>query len=144
MEVDLRAALLGTSRGRSVQGIVVAAGLAALVLAVSFLPFAVDTVLDLGLVIGGFGLASWWAYVNDGLAVSVALVLGPVGARLTYYSWIYLDRPAPVALPLSFGGHGAWEMWIPLAVVLGVIAFVVGVTYRWGRRFAVAIARSIA
>ena len=92
-------------------------------------------VLEHVLVIVGFGLASWWAYDNSGLAVSVALVGAPVAARLTYYWWLYLDQPSPVALPLSFGGSGAWKLWIPLALLLGVIAFGLGVTLCWTHRF---------
>ena len=135
MAVDIRTALFGRDRERSLQGVLVAAGVSALVLVVSFLPLAAGAVLEPGLVVAGVGLASWWAYDNSGLAVSVTLILAPVVARLTYYWWLYLDQPSPVALPLSFGGAGAWEMWVPLALLLGVIAFGAGVTLRWGRRF---------
>jgi hypothetical protein len=135
MEIDLRIALVGTDRERSLQGILVATGVSALVLVISFLPLSAGAFVEPGLVIVGFGLASWWAYDNSGLAVSVALVGAPVAARLTYYWWLYLDQPSPVALPLSFGGSGAWKLWIPLALLLGVIAFGLGVTLRWTHRF---------
>lgn len=135
MEIDLHTALVGTDRERSLQGILVAAGVSALVLVISFLPLSAGAIVEPGLVIVGFGLASWWAYDNSGLTVSVTLMLAPVVARLTYYWWLYLGQPSPVALPLSFGGAGAWEMWIPLALLLGVIAFEAGVILRWGRRF---------
>jgi hypothetical protein len=136
MEVDLGAALVGSDRDRSLQGLLVALGLSAVVLVLSVLPLAAGAFVEPGLVVVGVGLSGWWAYDNSGLVVSVGLVLAPVVARLTYYRWRYLDEPAPVALPLSFGGHGAWEMWVPLAVLLGVVAFEVGVLARWGRRFA--------
>lgn len=142
MEIDFRIALFGNDRERSLQGIFVAAGVSALVLIISFLPLAAGAVVEPGLVIIGFGLASWWAYDNSGLAVSVALVLTPVGARLTYYWWQYLGRPSPVALPLSFGGIGAWKMWVPLALLLGTIAFGAGVIFRRGHRFASEKSRS--
>jgi hypothetical protein len=135
MEIDLRTALVGSDRERSLQGVLVAAGVSAFILVISFLPLTAGGIVEPGLVIVGFGLASWWAYDNSGLAVSVTLILAPVVARLTYYWWLYLDQPSPVALPLSFGGIGAWEMWVPLALLLGVIAFGAGVTLRWGRRF---------
>jgi len=135
MEIDLRTALVGSDRERSLQGVLVAAGVSALILVISFLPLTAGGIVEPGLVIVGFGLASWWAYDNSGLAVSVTLILAPVVARLTYYWWLYLDQPSPVALPLSFGGVGAWEMWVPLALLLGVIAFGAGVILRWGRRF---------
>lgn len=134
MEIDLQAAILGTDLSRSLQGILVAVGLSILVLAVSFLPLAAGAVVEPGLVIIGFGLASWWADDNSGLAVSVTLVSGPVIARLTYFWWLYLERPAPVSLPLSFAGHGAWEMWLPVALSLGIIAFITGVVVRRSRR----------
>jgi hypothetical protein len=104
--------------------------LAALVLAVSFLPLAVGTVGELALVVVGFGLAGWWAYDNSGLAVSLTLVAAPVLARLTYFWWRSRGRPAPVALPLSFAGHGAWRMWLPVALSLGIVAFTAGVVAR--------------
>jgi len=135
MEIDLRTALVRSDRERSLQGVLVAAGVSALILVISFLPLTAGGIVEPGLVIVGFGLASWWAYDNSGLAVSVTLILAPVVARLTYYWWLYLDQPSPVALPLSFGGIGAWEMWVPLALLLGVIAFGAGVTLRWGCRF---------
>lgn len=86
-----------------------AVGLAVLVLIVSVLPLAAGAVVEPGLVVVGFGLASWWAYDNSGIAVSVILVLAPVVARLTYFWWLYPGQP-PVSLPLSFVGHAAREM----------------------------------
>ena len=144
MEIALRAALLGSDRERSLQGVLVAAGVSVLVLVISFLPLAAGAIVEPGLVTVGFGLASWWAYNNSGLAVSVTLMLAPVVARLTYYWWLYLGQPSPVALPLSFGGAGAWVMWIPLALSLGVIAFGAGVILRWGRQFAAGKFQSVA
>jgi hypothetical protein len=134
MEIDLRTAVLGSDTSRSLQGIFVAVGLSVLVLVVSFLSLAAGAVVEPGLVIAGFGLASWWAYNNSGLAVSVTIVAGPVIARLTYFWWLYLGRAAPVSLPLSFAGHGAWQMWLPVALSLGIIAFATGVVVRRSRR----------
>jgi len=136
MEVNLRIALFGSDQERSVQGVLMAAGVSALVLGISFLPVAAGAIVEPGLVIVGFGLASWWAYDNSGLAISALLVLASVAARLTYYWWLSLGQPSPVALPLSFDGIGAWEMWVPLALLLGVTAFGAGVILRWGRKFA--------
>ncbi|WP_276260956.1 hypothetical protein [Haloglomus litoreum] len=144
MDIDLRAALVGSDRERSLAGVAVAAGLYLLVLTLSMLPVSVGAVLEPGLVVVGVGLAGWWAYENSGFAVAVALVLFPVLARLTYYSWLYAGRALPVALPLSFGGGGAWEMWVPLAVGLGTVAFGLGVLARWGRRVASGRTRSVA
>jgi hypothetical protein len=59
METDLRVAILGSDLDRSLQGMVVAAGFSVLVLVVSFLPLAAGAVVEPGLVIAGFGLASW-------------------------------------------------------------------------------------
>jgi len=126
MDVDVTTVTLGSDRRRARQGVAVGGVLALAVLSVSFAPVAAGWVLEPGLVIVGFGTAAWWAYDNSGLAVSVALVLAPVLARLAYYWWRYLDEPAPVALPLTFGGRGAWQGWVPLAVLLGVVAFAVG------------------
>lgn len=144
MEIDLRTALLGSDQKQSLQGVLVAAGVSAFVLVISFLPLAAGALVEPGLVIAGFGLASWWAYDNSGLVVSVTLILAPVVARLTYYWWLYLDQPSPVALPLSFSGTGAWEMWVPLALLLGAIAFAAGVILRWGRQFVAGKSESVA
>ena len=135
MEIDLRTVLFGSDQEQSLQGVLVAVGVSALVLVISFLPLAAGAIVEPGLVIVGFGLASWWAYDNSGLAISILLILAPVTARLTYYWWLYLGQPPPVTLPLSFGGTGAWGMWIPLAILLGIIAFGAGVILRWGRQF---------
>jgi hypothetical protein len=135
MRIDLRVAMLGINQDRSRQGILVAIGLAVLVLVVSVFSLVADPAVEAGLVLVGFGLASWWAYDNSGLVVSVSLVLAPVVARLTYFWRQYVEQPAPVSLPLSFEGHGAWEMWVPLALLLGVVAFVFGVSIRRSHRF---------
>jgi len=126
------------------QGVLATAGVSVLVLAVSFLPFAAGAVVEPGLVAVGFGLAIWWAYDNSGLAVSVLLVAGPVSARLAYYWSLHRGRPVPVALPLSFEGTGAWEMWVPLALSLGCVAFGTGVILRRARQFAAGGFRSVA
>lgn len=143
MGVDLRAALLGRDREQSLAGVTVAASLYALTMALSFAPEllpvpGVGAVLEPGGVLAGVALAGWWSYRNSGLAVSVVLVLGPVLGRLTYYAWTFAyDEPgAPVALVLSFGGHGSWEFWVPFALLLGFLAFGAGVATRWGRRVA--------
>ncbi|PSP97330.1 hypothetical protein BRC89_11555 [Halobacteriales archaeon QS_4_70_19] len=140
MEVDLRAAIVGVDRVRSLEGATVATGLYALVLGGSFLGElpampGLGAVLEPGGVLAGVTLAGWWAYRNSGLVVSAALVLGPVLGRLTYYAWLfaYEERGAPVALILSFGGSGSWEFWMPFAVLLGALAFGGGVAVRWGR-----------
>ena len=132
MEIDIRTALVGTDRERSLQGVLVAAGVSSLVLVISFLPLAAGAIVEPGLVILGFLLASWWGYDNSGLAISVTLMLAPVIARLAYYWWLHLDQPSPIALPLSFSGVGAWDLWVPLALLLGVIAFGTGVVLRRG------------
>lgn len=98
--------------------------------------------LEPGLVIVGMGLATWWAYQNSGLTISIVLVLFPVLARLTYYSWLYTGRSVGIAFPLNFGGAGAWEMWVPLAAFLGTVAFELGVLLRWGRRIRFRTVRS--
>lgn len=141
MEVDLRAALAGSDRVRSLAGLTVATGLYAGVLGLSFaaeLPGVpgLGAVLEPGGVLAGVALAGWWAYRNSGLAVSIALVLGPVLGRLSYHAWAtaYGGEPAVVALPLSFQGHGSWELWVPLAALLGALAFAAGVLVRWTSR----------
>jgi len=144
MGIDPRTALFGSDQERSLQGVLIAVGVSALVLVISFLPLAAGAVVEPGLVIVGFVLASWWGYNNSGLAISVLIMIAPVIARLTYYWWLYLDQPTPVALPLSFGGAGAWEMWIPSALLLGVIAFGAGVILRRGRQFVVGTSRTVA
>jgi hypothetical protein len=141
MQVDLRVAILGSDRVRSLEGVATAAGLYAIILLGSFVAEVpsvpgLGAILEPGGVLAGVALAGWWAYRNSGFVVSIVLVLGPVLGRLTYYAWrfAYGSRGAPVALIGSFGGTGSWKFWVPLAVLLGAIAFGVGVAARWGRR----------
>jgi hypothetical protein len=141
MGADLRASLLGSDWEQSLAGVTVAASLYAVVLALSFvaeLPGVpgLGALLEPGGVLAGVALAGWWAYRKGGLVVSVALVLGPVLGRLTYHAWAiaYGGEPAVVALPLSFQGHGSWELWVPFAALLGLLAFGGGVLARWASR----------
>jgi hypothetical protein len=67
MQVDLRAAPFGDDRVRSLEGMTVAAGLYALVMALSFAPDllpvpGLGAVLEPGGVLAGVALAGWWAY----------------------------------------------------------------------------------
>jgi hypothetical protein len=137
MEIDLRVALTGRERTRSLGGIAVAGGLAALVLILSGLPVSVGELQMYQIVLFGVGLACWWAYWNSGLLVSIALVMGPVLPRLAYWEIYYTvlrpTRVEPVSLPLSFGGSGAWLQWILIAMLLGLLAFGAGVLARWSR-----------
>jgi hypothetical protein len=142
MVVDLRAALVGSDRDRSLAGVTVAAGLYAAVLVFSFAPEllpvpGLGAVVEPGGVLAGVALAGWWGYRNSGLVVGVALVLGPVLARLTYYAWLFAYRrpSSPVALVGSFGGSGSWEFWVPVAALLGLLAFAAGVLVRWAGRW---------
>jgi len=144
VRIDLRPAVFGRDRHRSAQGVLVAVGVSALTLVVSFLPVAAGAIVEPGLVVLGFLLAGWWAYDNSGLAISVTLVVAPVVARLASHWWVYLDQPSPVALPLSFGGAGAWQMWVPLALLLGGTAFGTGVVLRRGRKLAAGTAGTAA
>jgi hypothetical protein len=144
MEIDLRTAVFGCDQDRSLQGVLMAVGVSALILLISFLPVAVAAIVEPGLVLVGLVLAGWWAYDNSGIAISLILMTAPVTARLTYYWWLYRDQPSPVGLPLSFGGVGAWKMWVPLALLLGVIAFGAGVILRRGRQFATGKSRTVA
>jgi hypothetical protein len=148
MGINLRAAIVGGDRRYSVPGAAVAAGLAVFILLLSFSPLSIGIYHELLLVPVGIGLAVWWAYRNSGLGVSLMLVLGPVLARLTYWevyhSMLRSEVGEPVALPLSFGGHGAWEMWIPFSLLLGVLAFEAGVLSRWGLQFVRGNANSVA
>lgn len=147
MEINLRVAVEGRDRSYSLAGVAVAAGFAIFVLLLSFSPLSVGIYHELLLVLVGVGLAVWWAYRNSGLGVSITLVLGPVLARLTYwevyYSVLHPRGGEPIALPLSFGGHGAWEMWIPLSMLLSVLAFEAGVLSRWGVRLVRSSANSV-
>lgn len=72
MMTDLRTVLFGSDQNRSLQGVLTAVGVSALVLLISVVPLAVGTIVEPGLVVLGFLLASWWAYDNSELAISVS------------------------------------------------------------------------
>jgi protein-S-isoprenylcysteine O-methyltransferase Ste14 len=139
--VPARRPVLHGDRDDPPSGATVAVGLFGLVLGLSvlsrFLPLpGSGAVLEPGAVLVGVVLAGWWAYRGGTLVESVALVLGPVLGRLTYFAGLYTftDHPRYVALPLSFEGTGAWQWWLPAAVLLGVLAFAGGALARRGRR----------
>lgn len=95
--------------------------------------FAVpDTVGGRYLIIaGGVVLASVFAYRNSGLLVSWLLVFGPVSAPILYTETLIASGdPVGIALPLSLVGVGVAGFWIPTAVLLGTLAFGVGVALR--------------
>jgi hypothetical protein len=91
-----------------------------------------DGVVLLSFVLFGVLLSTAFAYRKSGLLVSWLLVLGPVCGPLAFYGWLTMsEQQAPVALVLSFYGHGAAAFWIPTALFLGSIGFGVGVLLRW-------------
>jgi hypothetical protein len=143
MALDLPSPLFGRELERSGRAILLAVGVSTLVLASSFLSLGSSALIEPALVIVGFAMASWSAYHNSGLVISEILMLSPVIARLSYFSWLSANQPSPVALPLSFRGSGAWEMWIPVALVLGLVGFGVGVLLRRSRQFAAGTARQL-
>lgn len=138
MEIDLAVALIGRDKTRSFEGLAVAGGAAVLTLLISLLPVSVGILQELGVVGVLVGVAGWWAYWNSGLLVSVSHILGPVVARLAYWDVYYTvlqeGRGEPVGMAFSFGGHGAWAFWIPVAMLLGFLAFGTGVLTRWTHR----------
>lgn len=76
----------------------------------------------------GTVLAAVAAARHGGLLVSWLLVVAPVGGPLTYYEAVAAGASAtPVAMPLSFQGHGAATFWLPAALLLGSLAFSAGV-----------------
>jgi hypothetical protein len=49
MKIDLRTALVGSDRERSLQGVLLAAGVSALVLVISFLPLTAGAIVEPGI-----------------------------------------------------------------------------------------------
>lgn len=83
-------------------------------------------------IVAGVVLASVSAYRNSGLLISWLLVFGPVSAPVLYTeALIAAGETVPVALPLSLVGVGVAGFWVPTAVLLGTLAFGVGVALRW-------------
>lgn len=83
-------------------------------------------------IVAGVILAGVSAYRNSGLLVSWLMVLGPVSAPILYTQVLIASgSPVPVALPLSLVGAGVAGFWIPTAVVLGSLAFALGIALRW-------------
>ena len=86
-------------------------------------------------IVVGVVLAGVSAYWNSGLLISWLLIFGPVSAPLLYTkALIASGEPVGVALPLSLVGVGVASFWIPTAVLLGTLAFGVGVVLRWAIR----------
>ncbi|QLD88218.1 hypothetical protein HWV07_03885 [Natronomonas salina] len=84
------------------------------------------------LIVAGVALASVSAYRNSGLLISWVLVFAPVSAPILYTeALIASGETVPVALPLSLVGVGVAGFWVPTAVLLGTLAFGVGVALRW-------------
>lgn len=91
-----------------------------------------DNVGGLYLIIAaGVVLAAVSAYRNSGLLISWLLVFGPVSAPILYTQVLIASGSSvPIALPLSLVGVGVAGFWIPTAVLLGTLAFGVGVALR--------------
>lgn len=84
------------------------------------------------LIVAGVVLAGVSAYQNSGLLISWLLVSGPVSVPILYTeALIAAGETVPVALPLSLVGVGVAGFWVPTAVLLGTLAFGVGVALRW-------------
>ena len=82
-----------------------------------------------GLVLLGAVLAAVAAYRNSGLIVSWLLAFAPAAGALAVRRVVFFD--GAVAVPGSFGGTGAAEFWVPVALLFGTLAFGVGVAARW-------------
>lgn len=86
-------------------------------------------------ILAGVVLAGVSAYWNSGLLVSWLLVFGPVSAPILYTeALIASGEPVGFALPLSLVGVGVAGFWIPTAILLGTLAFGVGVALRWAMK----------
>lgn len=113
-------------------GLFVLSGAAAVAREFSSLPVDV-AVLSL-FVLAALPLAAVAAYRDGGLVVCWVLAFAPAAGPLTVYAWIMSQEgPSPVALPASFDGQGAHAFWIPTALLLGTLAFGLGVLVRWAR-----------
>ncbi|MFC5280004.1 hypothetical protein ACFPM1_14735 [Halorubrum rubrum] len=132
---DVRAAVLGRDRRDAVRAGVVAVGLFVVALASSsvthLLSVSAGGPFQYLLVVVGIGFAVVHGFRNAGLLVCWALVSAPVAGTLAFYTWLTTRQDAaPVALPLSFYGHGAVAFWIPTVLVCGTFAFALGVLTR--------------
>ena len=119
--VAIRRDLLGSQRPVTRTGVASAVGLFLLsvVVAATSSVYTTRTQLLYLLVGCGLVLAVGFACVNSGLLVSWALVFGPAGGALTVDWWQTLGEPSPVALPGSFGGHGAVAFWVLFTFLFG-------------------------
>lgn len=83
-------------------------------------------------ILAGVVLAGVSAYRNSGLLTSWLLVFSPVSVPIVYTQILIASGTSvPVALPLSLVGIGVADFWIPTALLLGSLAFGVGVAVRW-------------
>ena len=116
-----------------------AAGLLCVTAAVAFVSELVSlpagTLSLYGFVLLGAALAAITAYRNSGLLICCLLTLAPaVGPLAVYRGFRYVRGSGPVALPGSFRGIGAAAFWIPVALLLGAVAFSAGAAARWMAR----------
>lgn len=134
--IDVRRSIVGIDPDLTKKGVVGSIGLFLLSIALisSHELFSVpDNIGGLYLIIvAGVVLAGVSAYRNSGLLISWLLVFGPVLAPILYTRVLIASGSSvPIALPLSLVGVGVAGFWIPTAILLGTLAFGVGVTLRW-------------
>ena len=134
-DTTLQGAALGVDSRERRRGLLAAAALTTLTAAVAFVSelasLSAGKLSLYGFVLVGGALAAVSAYRNFGLAVIWFLTLAPVlGPLAVYRGFMYVYESVPVALPLSFYGTGAGGFWIPTALLLGTLAFGVGVAAR--------------
>jgi len=132
----VRDSVLGGDQGARRRALLVAAALTgftasvALVSELASLPAGKLSLYGFPLV--GAVLAGASAYRNSGLLVCWLLALAPVvGPLVVYRAFMFVRESVAVALPLSFYGVGAGGVWLPVALLLGTLAFCAGVAARW-------------
>ncbi len=135
--MGVRDATLGADSRATRRALAVAAAPFALTAAVAFVSelasLPAGELSLYGVVLLGVVLAAASACRNGGLAVCWLLALSPaVGPLAVYRGFKPVRDSAPVALPLSFSGVGAWAFRVPAALLLGTLAF--GVAARWTAR----------
>lgn len=131
-----RTELLGSDRPSTWRALAVAGGLfvaaAAIPTVVSTVTIADGEIMAYVVVGLGFAACVGHAYFHTTVVESWALVFAPIlGALLAFQMYPPTDVSHPVALPFSFAGRGAAELWILTGLFLGSVGFLVGVLARW-------------
>lgn len=137
VEIDLRRSIVGTTNRKIRLGVV--GGIILFLTSLSYLASKFtfgfpETTAGFYLLVGiGAFLACYSAFKNYGILISWALTIGAISGPVVVYLGFRTGGMGlvPSERPLYIHGFTAVEFWIPVGLLLGTVAFAIGVTFRW-------------